>query len=118
MIGKIALAAAALAMAGPALAAPTGGVEDPYGARSIAKGRTAHIERRLESAFRKGRRDPEVLLNLAAIRLTQQRAAAAQELYGLVLQQPDADMATLSGSAWSHEIARRAMAAPQVAANW
>ena len=118
MIKQIVLAAAALAITGPALAWPTGGVEDPYGARSIANGRIAPVEQRLEAAFRKGDRNPEVLLNLAAIRIAQQQPAAAQALYGLVLQQPNVDMATLRGSAWSHEIARRAMTNPQVAANW
>ena len=118
MIGKIGLAAAALAMAGPALAWPSNGVEDPYGARSIANGRIAPVEQRLADAFRRGDRAPEVLLNLAAIRMTQGQTSAAQQLYGMVLAQPNVDMATLNGSAWSHEIARRAMANPQVAANW
>jgi len=118
MIGKIALAVAALAAAGSAAAWPTGGVEDPYGARSIAVGRIGSVEQRLADAFRKGDRNPEVLLNLAAIRLTQQRTAAAQQLYAMVLQQPNVDMATLKGSAWSHDIAQRAMTSPQVAANW
>jgi Tfp pilus assembly protein PilF len=118
MIRQILLSAAALAAAAPALAGPTAGVEDPYGARLIAKGRTAQAEARLETAFRKGVREPEVLLNLAAIRMTQRQPAAAQELYGLVLRQPNADMATLKGNAWSHEIARLAMAHTEVAANW
>ena len=118
MVKQIVLATMALAMAAPAMAAPTGGVEDPYGGRSIAKGRIAHVEPRLATAFRKGDRDPELLLNLAAIRMQQQQRSAARDLYTMVLQQPNVDMATVGGTAWSHEIARRAMANPQVAANF
>ena len=98
--------------------ATTGGVEDPYGGRSIAKGRIAQVEQRLSAAFRNGDHDPELLLNLAAIRLKQRDTASARALYRLVLAQPNMDMVTLHGSAWSHAIARRGMASEEVAANW
>ncbi len=106
---KIVLTGAALALAVPALAQPAP-VADPYGAGSIAKGRFGHIERKLEAAYQKGDRSPEVLLNLAAIRLNEKKGAEARDLYKAVLSQPNIDMATLSGSAWSHELAQRGMA--------
>lgn len=106
---KFVLVGAALAMAAPVLAQPTE-VADPYGAGSIAKDRFGHIERKLEAAYQKGDRTPEVLLNLAAIRLKQGRAEDARTLYKAVLDQPNLDMATLTGSAWSHELAQRGMA--------
>ena len=106
---KLILAGAALALAVPALAQPTE-IADPYGAGSISKGRYSMIERKLEAAYQKGDRSPEVLLNLAAIRLQEKRPTEARDLYKAVLNQPNADMATLDGGAWSHEIAQRGMA--------
>jgi len=103
------LVGTALVIAAPALAQPTQ-VADPYGAASISKGRYASIERKLETAYQKGDRSPEVLLNLAAIRLGEKRATEARDLYKAVLDQPNIDMSTLSGSAWSHEVAQRGMA--------
>lgn len=102
------LSAAILAMSSPALAGPTP-VADPYGAGSISAGRYASIARKLEAAYQRGDRSVEVLLNLAAIRLQQSKAHEAASLYREVLAQPNVDMATLSGSAWSHDIARRAL---------
>lgn len=118
MFTKLILGAAVLAVASPAMAFPTAGVEDPYGGRSIANGKAAKVEQRLSDAFRKGARDPEVLLNLAAIRMTRQDVAGANDLYRMVLAQPNVDMATLEGSAWSHSIAHRGLASMMVAANW
>lgn len=106
---KFLLAGAALSIAVPALAQPTE-VADPYGAGSISKERFGFIERKLEAAFQKGDRSPEVLLNLAAIRLKEGRSEEARDLYKAVLDQPNLDMATLNGSAFSHEIAQRGMA--------
>lgn len=103
------LVGAALAIAAPALAQPTE-VADPYGAGSISKGHYSTIERKLESAYQKGDRSPEVLLNLAAIRLGEKRGVEARDLYKAVLDQPNVDMATLSGNATSHEVAQRGMA--------
>jgi len=103
------LVGAALAIAAPALAQPTE-VADPYGAASISKGRYSTVERKLEAAYEKGDRSPEVLLNLAAIRLGEKRGAEARDLYNAVLEQPNTDMATLDGSAMSHELAQRGMA--------
>ena len=62
------------------------------------------------SFLKKGDRSPEVLLNLAAIRLGEKRGAEARDLYKAVLDQPNVDMATLSGNATSHEVAQRGMA--------
>lgn len=101
----------ALAFAAPALAAPAG-VADPYGARSIAHGRYESAEQRLTEALRKGDNRPEILLNLAAIRMQQGDRNSAETLYRTVLAQPNADMATLNGSAWSHDIARQALSDP------
>lgn len=104
------LTAALLTVSVPALAEPAP-VADPYGAGSIAAGRYGSIEKKLEAAYRQGDRSVEVLLNLAAIRLQQNDADAAKDLYAQVLAQPNVDMATLNGSALSHDIARRAMPA-------
>lgn len=101
--------AAVLAMASPALAQPTP-VADPYGAGSISAGRYSSIEKKLEAAYQGGDRSLEVLLNLAAIRLRQKDSPGAETLYREVLAQPNVDMATLNGNAWSHDIATRAMA--------
>jgi thioredoxin-like negative regulator of GroEL len=106
---KVVLTGAALAFAVPVLAQPTE-IADPYGAASISKGRIGTIERKLEAAYQKGDRSPEILLNLAAIRLQEKRPAEARDLYKAVLAQPNLDMATLSGGAMSHEIAQRGMA--------
>jgi hypothetical protein len=106
---KTVLAGAALVIAVPALAQPTP-IADPYGAGSIAKGRTGTVERKLEAAYAKGDRSPEILLNLAAIRLQEKRGSEARDLYKAVLDQPNIDMATLSGGAMSHEIAQKGMA--------
>ncbi|MBP8232990.1 hypothetical protein [Rhizorhabdus sp.] len=106
---KVVLAGAALAIAVPALAQPTE-VADPYGAGSISKGRYTAVERKLQAAYEKGDRSPEVLLNLAAIRLQEKRATEARDLYKAVLSQPNADMATLNGAAGSHEVAQRGLA--------
>jgi thioredoxin-like negative regulator of GroEL len=106
---KVVLAGAALACATPLLAQPAE-VADPYGAGSISKGRIGTIERKLEAAYQKGDRSPEVLLNLAAIRLQEKRGAEARDLYKAVLDQPNVDMATLTGGAMSHELAQKGMA--------
>jgi hypothetical protein len=111
-------AAVALSLAAPAVAGVTGVVEDPYGARSVAKGHITRVDQRLSTAFSQGDHRPEVLINLAAIRLQQQDQAGARELYRMVLAQPNVDMATLRGTAWSHDIAKRGLASEMVAANW
>ena len=118
MSKRILAAAVALSLAAPAFAGVTGVVEDPYGAVSVAKGRIAKVDQRLSTAFRRGDHSPEVLINLAAIRLQQQDRAGARALYRMILAQPNVDMATLRGSAWSHEIAQRGLASEMVAANW
>jgi len=118
MSKRMVAAALALSLAAPAFAGVTGVVEDPYGGRSVGKGRIAKVDQRLSAAFKQGDHCPEVLINLAAIRLQQQDRAGARELYRLVLAQPNVDMATLHGTAWSHDIAKRGLASEMVAANW
>ena len=106
LFGTILLTAMTPAFAIPS---PSPSISDPYGAGSIARGRTAAVEQRLAVAYARGDRSTELLLNLAAIRLNARDGQGAQALYREVLAQPNADMATLSGNAWSHDIARRAM---------
>ncbi len=101
------LAAAAIAVAAPAMAKAPSEIVDPYGANAIAQARTTQVERRLTQAYQTGDRSLEVLLNLAAIRVQRGDPAGARALYAEVLAQPNADMATLSGAAWSHDIAQK-----------
>lgn len=101
--------AAFLAIAMPAFAQPAE-IPDPYGAKSISVGRTGTIAKKLEAAYQRGDRSTEVLLNLAAIRISEKDLPGAQALYQEVLAQPNIDMDTLNGTAWSHDIARRALA--------
>ena len=61
-------------------------------------------------AFGKGDRRPEILLNLAAVQVGRQDADDARALYDMVLSQPNIDMLTPRGPAWSHDIARRGLA--------
>jgi thioredoxin-like negative regulator of GroEL len=102
-------AAALVTLASPAFGQPAE-IPDPYGAKSISIGRTDTIARKLEAAYQRGDRSTEVLLNLAAIRIQQKDLKGAETLYQEILAQPNTDMDTLNGSAWSHDIARRAMA--------
>jgi thioredoxin-like negative regulator of GroEL len=99
----------------PAFAFPTTAVPDPYGAHAIARGDHARMEPRLAQAFAKGDRSPEVLLNLAAIQMKAGQPGTAHDLLRMVLDTPNTDMATLNGSAWSHDLARRAMSSQQLA---
>ena len=106
---KIVLAVTVLvAIASPAVAQPSD-VPDPYGAKSISIGRYGTIAKKLEAAYQHGDRSTEVLLNLAAIRITRKDFQGAESLYQEVLAQPNLDMDTLNGTAWSHDIARRAL---------
>ena len=102
-------AVAMAAPAGPAAQWRTNELADPFGAAAIENGRYDAVEKRLDGAFARGDRTTEVLLNLAAINLKRGQTGTAQDLYRMVLQQPDANMATRSGSAWSHAIARRGL---------
>ena len=107
---KILLAGAALVVSAQAMAWPETRLADPYGANAIADARFTGVQDRLVAAYERGDRRPEVLLNLAAIRTQQAERGQARALYREVLDQPNVDLATLKGSAWSHEIARRGMA--------
>lgn len=102
----------AAAAAPPATAAvwPAAAHVDPYAADALVAGRTAAAEAKLASAYARGDRSPEVLLNLAAARLRGADAAGARDLYRAVLAQPDADLLTATGSDWSHAIARTGLA--------
>ena len=97
-----------LATAAPAFAQPAE-IPDPYGARSISVGRYDTIAKKLETAYQRGDRSTEVLLNLAAIRIKQKNLKGAETLYQEILAQPNTDMDTLNGTAWSHDIARTAL---------
>lgn len=106
--------AALMMLASPVFAQPAE-IADPYGAKSISVGRTGTIAKKLEAAYQRGDRSTEVLLNLAAIRIAQQDMQGAQSLYQEVLSQPNVDMDTLNGSAWSHDIARNALSTAMAA---
>ena len=107
---KIVLAAAAVVMPAAAMAAPTVVEQaDPYGANAIARNDFSRMQAKLERAVKGGDTAPEVLLNLAAIYAKQGRGADAQALLAKVLEQQNVDMATLNGSAWSHDLARKGM---------
>lgn len=103
-----------LAIASPAFAQPSE-VPDPYGAKSISIGRTGTIAKKLEAAYQRGDRRTEILLNLAAIRISQKNFQGAEALYQEVLAQPNLDMDTLNGTAWSHDIARNALSTAMAA---
>jgi thioredoxin-like negative regulator of GroEL len=105
------LFAAALAVA-PATAATwaTDEVSDRYAAGAILQGNYSAASQRLFSALSRGDRRPEVLLNLAAVQVGRQDADDARALYAMVLAQPNIDMRTAAGTAWSHDIAQRGLA--------
>lgn len=94
--------------AAPVLAQPAD-IPDPYGAKSISIGQYGPITKKLEAAYARGVRSTEVLLNLAAIRMKRNDLQGAEALYQEILAQPNVDMDTLNGTAWSHDIARQAL---------
>ena len=85
-------------------------VADRYGSTQIMSGQAKRIEPRLAAAYQRGERSPELLINLAAVRMKSHDDGAAQALYRLILTQPNVDMETPSGTAWSHDIARKGLA--------
>jgi thioredoxin-like negative regulator of GroEL len=105
---KALLLTAALVGAVPATAATwaTDEVSDRYAATAILQGNYSHASQRLWTAFGHGDRRPEVLLNLAAVQVSRQDADDARALYAMVLAQPNIDMRTPNGTAWSHDIAQ------------
>jgi len=105
VLGAVALLAPASAMAWPQAV-----IADPYGARSIVHDDVGSLQPRLAAAVAKGDRKPEVLLNLGAIYARQNNPSAARAMFQMVLDQPNMDMATLKGTAWSHDLARRGLA--------
>jgi Flp pilus assembly protein TadD len=109
---KVFLLVAAMVGAAPALAHSwaTDEIADGYAASAIMRGDYSQASQKLWSAFGRGDRRPEVLLNLAAVQVSRQDADDARALYGLVLSQKNVDMLTPSGAAWSHDIAQRGLA--------
>ena len=114
MMKSLFLAAMLLSPAA-AFAWPASDVPDPYGAHAIARNDYTVLERRLADALARGDRTPEVLLNLAQIYRKERRDDAARALYQLVLGEPNVDLTTLNGSAWSHDLARKGLARDQMA---
>jgi Flp pilus assembly protein TadD len=108
---KVFLLAAAMVGAAPALAATwaTDDIADGYAANAILRGDYRQASQSLWSAFGRGDRRPEVLLNLAAVQVSRQDADDARALYGMVLSQKNVDMLTPGGAAWSHDIAQRGL---------
>lgn len=100
-----------VALAVPAAAANRASEEGVrYAANAIVRGDYSTASQTLWSAFGQGDRRPEVLLNLAAVQVGRQDADDARALYGMVLSQPNVDMTTPRGTAWSHDIARKGLA--------
>lgn len=107
---RLVVAAVALLAPASAMAWPEAVIADPYGARSIVNNDVGSLQPRLAAAVAKGDRKPEVLLNLGAIYARQNNPSAAREMFRMVLDQPNVDMATLNGTAWSHDLAQRGLA--------
>jgi thioredoxin-like negative regulator of GroEL len=109
---KIVVMAAALVGAAPAMAVSWANdeVADRYAAGAILRGDYSEASQRLWTAFDYGDRNPEVLLNLAAVQMSRQDVDDARALYQMVLSQKNVDMRTANGTAWSHDIAHRGLA--------
>ncbi len=101
----LALALTASGIAGSAMAQET-----QYVHAAIVSGKLAQAERDLERDTRAGSREPEVLLNLAAVYAMTDRAEAARALYGRVLDGEDASLMLSSARvASAHDIARKGL---------
>lgn len=85
---------------------------EPYSAYElIASGRSARAEASLLRQARLHPDAPEVMLNLAALRLTSGRVAEAADLYSRVIALPPMDMDMPDGSIRSsHAVARTGIA--------
>lgn len=107
-IGTAALLGSALAVMGIASSANAQDVQ--YAHAAITAGNLTSAERTLERETRAGSREPEVLLNLAAIYAMTQRPAEARGLYQRVLNAKDASLVMPSSRiASSHDVARRGL---------
>lgn len=107
-IGTVALLGSALAVMGIATSANAQQVE--YAHAAITAGNLTTAERTLERETRAGSREPEVLLNLAAVYAMTQRPIEARELYLRVLNAKDASLVMPSSQvASAHDVARRGL---------
>ncbi|HEX8446551.1 MAG TPA: tetratricopeptide repeat protein [Sphingomonas sp.] len=94
-----------LSVAGAALAA------DPVAFQAIAAKDLTGAARQLETELAAGSNEPGVLLNLAHVYRQTARDVDADALYRRVLATPNVQMATPDGNpAWSHTLAKRALA--------
>ncbi|MDJ0275948.1 tetratricopeptide repeat protein [Sphingomonas sp. 2R-10] len=104
----MALLGSALAVMG--IATSTNAQDAQYAHAAITAGHLTSAERSLERETRAGSREPEVLLNLAAVYAMTQRPDAARDLYAKVLAGKDVSMAMPSAQiASAHDVARRGL---------
>lgn len=102
-IGKPLLYAVAMGVS----AVPVAAQEARYAHTAITAGELSQAERSLEREARAGSREPEVLLNLAAVYALRNRTDDARALYGRVLNGEDASMVLSSNRvASAHDVAR------------
>jgi Flp pilus assembly protein TadD len=107
-IGATALLGLALAASGVAGSATAQDAQ--YSHAAITSGNLQQAERSLERETRAGSREPEVLLNLAAVYAMTHRADAARTLYTKILAADDASMVLSSSRiASAHDIARQGL---------
>ncbi len=107
-IGTKALLASALAVMG--IAGSANAQDAQYAHAAITAGQLPQAERALEREARAGSREPEVLLNLAAVYAMTQRPDAARSLYTRVLADKDASLMMPSDRiASAHDVARRGL---------
>ncbi|MEH3039478.1 MAG: tetratricopeptide repeat protein [Sphingomonas paucimobilis] len=107
-IGTVALLGSALAVMG--IATSANAQDAQYAHAAITAGNLTSAERALERETRAGSREPEVLLNLAAVYAMTQRPAEARDLYLRVLNAKDASLVMPSSQvASSHDVARRGL---------
>lgn len=107
-IGTGALLGSALAVMG--IATSANAQDAQYAHAAITAGNLSSAERALERETRAGSREPEVLLNLAAVYAMTQRSTEARDLYVRVLNAKDASLVMPSSQvASSHDVARRGL---------
>ncbi|KQN70787.1 hypothetical protein [Sphingomonas sp. Leaf62] len=107
-IGTLVLLAPALAAMG--FAASANAQDAQYAHAAIEAGKLPQAERALERDTRAGSREPQVLLNLAAVYAMTDRPDAARALYTRVLAGEDASLLMQSNQvARAHDVARRGL---------
>jgi|GEM_PF-962816 len=107
-IGTAALLGSALAVMG--IASSANAQDARYAHAAITAGNLSTAERALERESRAGNREPEILLNLAAVYAMTQRPTEARELYLRVLNARDASLVMPSSQvASAHDVARRGL---------